>query len=219
MCFSIVPPLWELCYSLAPSDDEAVLGNASGEGCVLKEELLVPLSLFSFLFLLFLFFRFFLLLFLPVLTLSSSLSLPSSPFPSLFPSRSQSLFPSLFLFLEIFSIFEGTVCTVHSRDVRDDTSDCNQLYLYWNKEQYLFLKHEFEYSKVCNFLGCYLAKLSAFFFFFLLGCLKFLSIRILNKVINEHTDYYLKADNILLKIKIRGLLIETLEVFSVPRMR
>ena len=33
-------------YSLAPSDDGAMLGNASGEGGVLKEELLVPLSLF-----------------------------------------------------------------------------------------------------------------------------------------------------------------------------
>ena len=48
----------------------------------------------------------------------------------------------------------------------DGTADCNQLYLYWNKEQYLFLKHEFVYSEVCNFLGCYLAELSAFFFFF-----------------------------------------------------
>ena len=73
------------------------------------------------------------------------------------------------------------------------------------------------YSEVCNFLGCYLAELSAFFFF--LRCLTFRSIRILNQVINEHTDCYLKADNTLLKIIIRGLLIETLEVFSVPRMR
>ena len=42
---------------------------------------------------------------------------------------------------------------------------------------------------------------------------------ILNKVINEHTDYYLKAEDTLLKITILGLLIETLEVLSVPRMR
>ena len=92
-----------------------------------------------------------------------------------------------------------------------------QLYLHWNKEQYiLFWKHKFVYSEVCNFLGCYLAELSAFFF---LRCLTFRSIRILNKVINEHTDCYLKADNTLLKIIIRGLLIETLEVLSVPRMR
>ena len=74
------------------------------------------------------------------------------------------------------------------------------------------------YSEVCNFLGCYLVELSAFFFF-LPRCLTFRSIRILNKVINDHTDCYLKADNTLLKIKIRGLFIETLEVLSVPRMR
>ena len=39
------------------------------------------------------------------------------------------------------------------------------------------------------------------------------------QVINEHRDCYLKADNTLLKIIIRGLLIEKLEVLSVPRMR
>ena len=74
------------------------------------------------------------------------------------------------------------------------------------------------YSEVCNFLRCYLAELSTFFFF-LPRFLTFLSIRILNKVINEHTYCYLKADDILLKITIRGLLIETLELLSVPRMR
>ena len=74
------------------------------------------------------------------------------------------------------------------------------------------------YSEVCNFLGCYLAEPSALFFF-LPRCLTFLSLRILNKVINKHTDCYLKADDTLLKITIRGLLIETLEVLSVPRMR
>ena len=181
LCFSLVPPLWELCCSLAPSDEGAVLGNASGEGGVLKEELLVPLSLFS-----------------PLFPSLLSLSLLSSPFPSPFPSRSHSfffsfssffsfsfsfsfpfalsllLFPSPFLFLEIFPVFEGTVCTVHSRDVRDGTTDCNQLYLYWNKEQYLFLKHESVYSEVCNFLGCYLAEMSAFFFFFFTGMPRFL---------------------------------------------
>ena len=57
------------------------------------------------------------------------------------------------------------------------------------------------------------------FYFFLPRCLTFLSIRILNKVINKHTNCYLKADDTLLKITIRGLLIETLEVLSVPRMR
>ena len=140
LCLSLVPPLWELCNSLAQSDDGAVLGNASGEGDVLKEELLVPLSLFS-----------------PLFSSLPFLSLLSSPFPSPFPSRSHSLFfsfssffsfslsfsfsfavslplfPSLFLFVEIFSVFKGTACTVHSRDVRDGTADCNQLYLYENK--------------------------------------------------------------------------------------
>ena len=60
-----------------------MLGNASGEGGVLKEELLVPLSLFSPL--------------LPPLLLS--------PFPSLFPSLSHSLFlsfPLSFSFLRDF---------------------------------------------------------------------------------------------------------------------
>ena len=32
-----VPPLWELCYSLATSNDEVVLGNAFEGGGVLKE--------------------------------------------------------------------------------------------------------------------------------------------------------------------------------------
>ena len=74
-----------------------------------------------------------------------------------------------------------------------------------------FLKHVSVYSEVCNFLGYYLAKLSVSF--------SFLSIRILNKTINEHTDYYLKADDTLLKITIRGLLIKTLEVLIIPIMR
>ena len=157
-----------------------MLGNASGEGGVLKEELLVPLFLFS-----------------PLLPSLLSLSLLSSPFPSPFPSHSHSLFfsfssffsfsfsfsfsfvlslplfPSLFLFLEIFFFcFEGTACTVYSLDVRYDIVDCNQLYLYCNKEQYIFcFKHESVYSEVCNFLGCYLAEL--FVFFFLARCLTF----------------------------------------------
>ena len=66
----------------------------------------------------------------------------------------------------------------------------------------------------CNFLGRFLAELSVFL---LSRCLTF--IRMLNKVINEHTNCYLKADDTLLKIIIQGLLIETLEVLSVPRMR
>ena len=80
----------------------------------------------------------------------------------------------------------------------------------------IFFKHEFVYSEVCNFLGRFLAELSVFL---LPRCLPFLFIRILNNVINEHTDCYLKTDDTLLKITIRGILIEKLEVLSVPRMR
>ena len=78
------------------------------------------------------------------------------------------------------------------------------------------MKHEFSYSEVCNFLRRFLAELPAFL---LPICLVFLFIRILNRVINEHTDCYLKADDTLLKITIRGLLIESFEVLSVPRVR
>ena len=86
------------------------------------------------------------------------------------------------------------------------------------KNNFFFLKHEFLYSEVCNFLRRFLVMLPAFllpiclFFFFLF-------IRILNKVINEHPDCYLKADDTLLKITIRGLLIGSFEVLSVPRVR
>ena len=110
-------------------------------------------------------------------------------------------------------MFEGTACTVYFRDVRNDTADCNQLYLYWNKENFTFLAHEFVYSDVCNFLVRSLAEL---FVFLLPRCSAFLFMRILNKV-NSHT--YLKADDTLLKITIRGLLIKTLKVLSVPRVR
>ena len=78
------------------------------------------------------------------------------------------------------------------------------------------MKHEFSYYEVCNFLRRFLDKLSAFL---LLLCLVFLFIRILNKVINEHTDCYLKVDDTLLKITIQGLLIESFEVLIVPRVR
>ena len=99
-----------------------VLGNAFGESGVL----LVPLSPFS-----------------PLLSLSLlsllSLSLLSSPSPSfshsLFLSFSVSL-PLFLFFLLLF--FEGIACTVYFRDVRDDTTDCNQLYLHWNKENFSF---------------------------------------------------------------------------------
>ena len=153
-----------------------VLGNASGESGVL----LVPLSPFS-----------------PFL----SLSLLSSPSPSfshsLFLSFSVSL--PLFLFLSpflllfllssplvrtLFFFFEGTACTVYFRDVRDDTADCNQLYLHWNKGKFSLLAHEFVYSDVCNFLVRSLAELSVFL---LPRCPAFLLTRILNKVINKYT--------------------------------
>ena len=100
-----------------------VLGNASEEGGTF----LVLLSLFS-----------------PLLSLSLlsspspsfSVSLPCFHFPSspllhifflsfrlFFP-----LFPFLFLSLEFsfFFFFEGTACIVYFRDVRNDTTDCNQ---------------------------------------------------------------------------------------------
>ena len=78
------------------------------------------------------------------------------------------------------------------------------------------MKHEFSYSEVCKFLRRFLAELPAFL---LPICLDFLFIRILNKGINEHTDCYLKTDGTLLKITIRGLLIESFEVLSIPRVR
>ena len=80
------------------SDDGAVLGNASGGGGVLEEELLVPLS--------------------PFFTLFSSLlslSLLCSPFPSPFPSRSHSLFfsfPFPFSSLRFFFLRELLVLYV-----------------------------------------------------------------------------------------------------------
>ena len=78
------------------------------------------------------------------------------------------------------------------------------------------MKHEFAYSGVCNFLRRFLAELPDFL---LPIYLAFLFIRILSKVINEHTDSYQKTDGTLLKITIRGLLIESFEVLSVPRVR
>ena len=69
------------------------------------------------------------------------------------------------------------------------------------------------YSDVCNFLVRSLAELSVFI---LPRCPAFLFLTILNKV-NTHT--YLKTDDTLLKITIRGLLIKTLKVLSVPKVR
>ena len=88
-----------------------------------------------------------------------SLSLPlflfSSPFLLLF------LLPPI-LVRTLFFFFEGTACTVYFRDVRDDTVDCNQVYLHWNKENFSFLAHEFVYFDVNNFLIRSLAKLFVF---------------------------------------------------------
>ena len=78
------------------------------------------------------------------------------------------------------------------------------------------MKHEFLYSEVCNFLMRFLAELLAFLFSI---CLNFLFIRILNRVINGHTDCYLKPGGTLLNITIRGLLIESFEVLSVLIVR
>ena len=131
-----------------------VLGNASGGSGVL----LTPFSPFS-----------------PLL----SLSLLSSPSPSFFHSLFLSFSISLLLFLLSLFLsfpfpspspprlhsffFKGTACTVYFRDVRDDTADCNQLYLHWNKENFsFFLPHEFVYSDVNNFFVRFLAELSVF---------------------------------------------------------
>ena len=78
------------------------------------------------------------------------------------------------------------------------------------------MKHEFSYSEACNFLRIFLVELSAFL---LPICLAFLFIRKLNNVINEHTDCYPNSYDTLLKITIRGLLIELFEVLSIPRVR
>ena len=83
-----------LCYSLATSDDGAVLGNVSGGGGILKKKLLVPLSPFF-----------------PLSSSLLSLSPLPSPFPSSFPffflSRSHSLFFSFpLIFLRFFFLRE-----------------------------------------------------------------------------------------------------------------
>ena len=118
-------------------------------------------------------------------------------FPSLFP-----FLPHLILLLEAFFFFEGIACTARLRDVKNDTTVCNQLYLYWNKERFSFLSHEFTYSDVCNFLAHSLAELSV----------------TSNKIINKRTVRHPKTDNTLFKITSRGLLIKTLKVLSIPSM-
>ena len=58
----------------------------------------------------------------------------------------------------------------------------------------------FAHSNVCNLLVHFLAKTS-------------------DKIINKHTVRHLKTDNTLFNITTRGLLIKTLKVLSVPRVR
>ena len=146
-----------------------MLGNASGENGVL----LVPLSPFSP------------LLSSPSPSFSHSLFLSFSVFLPLFLFLSPFLLPPL-LVCTLFFFFEGTACTVYFRDVRDDTADCNQLYLHWNKGKFSLLAHEFVYSNVCDFL---VRSLSCLFFFYR-DAHFFLLMRILNKVINKHTCVY-----------------------------
>ena len=89
------------------------------------------------------------------LFLSFSVSLPlflfSSPFLLLFLLLPLLVRTPFFFFRELLVLF-----------VRDDTADCNQLYLHWNKENFSFLAHEFVYSDMNNFLVHSLAELSVF---------------------------------------------------------
>ena len=119
MCFSLIPPLWELCCSLATSNDGTVLGNASGGGDVLEKKHLVPLSPFF-----------------PHFSSLLSLSSLSSPFPSPFPfsflSRSHSLFFSFpFPFLRFFFLRELLI--LFAPEMQGTTllivTSLNQLYL------------------------------------------------------------------------------------------
>ena len=82
--FSLVPPLWELCCSLAMPNDGNVPGNVSGEGGVLEKSFKYRFLRFSF-------------LLSSLLSLSSFPSLPLSPPPLLFLTLSSSL--SFFPFL------------------------------------------------------------------------------------------------------------------------
>ena len=122
-----------------------MLGNAPGESGVL----LVPLSPFS-----------------PLLPSLLPLSLLSSPFPSPFPLV-HTLFSSLSLSLSLswdFSYVEETTCTIYSRDVRDGTADCNQLYLHWNKGNFFFWRMNLCIMMCATF--SYVPWLSCLFFFY-----------------------------------------------------
>ena len=67
-------------------------------------------------------------------------------------------------------------------------------------KRFFFLNLEFTHSDVCNLLVHFLAETS-------------------DKIINEHTVHHPKTDNTLFKITTRGLLIKTLKVLSVPRVK
>ena len=161
--------------------------------------LYLPLLLlfqFLFLFSLFLLLLFqFLFLFSLFLLLLFSISFTLT-FSSFFS------FPPPFFSLEVFFFFffEGIACTVCFRDVRNDTTDCNQLYIYCNKEIFYFSNLEFMHSDVCNLL---VYSLTVTY----------------DQIINKHTVRHPKTDNTLFKITTRGLLIKTLKVLSIPSVR
>ena len=93
------------------------------------------------LFFLFLFYLILLLLF-QSLFLSSLLFLLFFSISFCFPfALSLPIFPSLFLSLRAFFLLfsKENFCTFYFRDVRNYTTICNQLYLYWNKERFFFL--------------------------------------------------------------------------------
>ena len=124
-----------------------MLGNASEEGGVLKEEPLVPLSLFYFRSSSFL-----------------SLSLLSSPFPSLFPlfALSLPLFPSLFLLLEIFSILRELLVLFIPEILGMALLILINCTFIGIKNNF-FLKHEFVYSVI---FSCVTSPSCLLFFFF-----------------------------------------------------
>ena len=142
-------------------------------------------------------FFYFLLFFLFSFFFSFSSSFPFSFFS--FPSLSRFPFPPSSLLLRFF-FFEGTACTICFRDVRNDTTDCNQLYFYCNKKIFYFLNLEFVHSDVCNLLVYSLTVTFA-------------------QLINKHTFRHPKTDNTLFKITTIGLLIKTLKVLSIPSVR
>ena len=62
-----------------------------------------------------------------------------------------------------------------------------------------------------------LHSLPALFFFY--RDARLFGMRILNRIIHKQTNHYLKADDTLFIITIRGLLVKTLYVLSIPSMR